>query len=617
MRQTRWLSWRSLLVLSVALLSLWSVDNVGQEVDFGSVQFVPNSVDPSSDVTVSGGVGAVFANQQVKFEFAFVRGIATKISISVIAIPVGDGQNLVRLNPTDTGPQGIALLSCETGVPGNTTLNAAASCADLALDTSIDKTLIRIGFNASSLTGNTGEFDLFAEIDVDGDTRQTADSLLRLQISGKIAVDLAIEGPVSVTPPAPRQGDRITVRFLITNRDFQNAGFINSLDFSLRVPGLSTFTPTTFLELNCTIGGQACAGLPLAIEPLERKAVEIQFVSSQLAPTQPGESYLLRIRVNEASRAQEGGNEVARSNNIFNVNFSVGLPQRNLIVTLLGGPQRLVVGEEAAFELAVTNQTPLPLSHNKLLLSLEADAASPQGDPAVAAQVAAAIKGVSFDCGPQAAAGSALTASCDDFSLFTAETRRFVVRFSTLGLVPDVNYRWVVQAAGPEAQASAADALDANLPGGEFSRKVATFFVAKGTGTGGPTSPVTPQPLSPELRPVSLQIVPSATVEVGTTLVLFSTIKNAGNRDAENVLVTFSLTREDDNAASPIEFVQFFPRLGVGLTLSVRQAFETKTLAAGRYRVRVEVRLQDPQATELDPRNNALEAFVDVVEPQQ
>jgi hypothetical protein len=116
-----------------------------------------------------------------------------------------------------------------------------------------------------------------------------------------------------------------------------------------------------------------------------------------------------------------------------------------------------------------------------------------------------------------------------------------------------------------------------------------------------------------------LNVVPSTTVERGDSLVLLSKIRNSGNLAAEDIEVVFSLTREDESGAlsEAAQAIHFFPRLGIGLTLEARQAFDTSSLSPGRYRVKVEVRLVGGGSVELDPDNNVLEAIINIVEPAE
>lgn len=575
------------LILWLAMGSLW-----GQEVDVTSVRFVPNSEDSTSNVTVSGEVGSVFVNQVVKFEFAYVRSpVTTSATVSVTADPLNDGAPIIL-----TSDQ---LLGCQTAPAGTSTFSDSRSCAGIPLG--VDKTVIRVSLNSSTLTNNVGEFDLSAEIEDDaGSLLDTADQLLRLQVLGVGAVDLSIEGPVVLQPELPKQGERITLTFFITNRDRRDSGKINSIDFSLRIPGRTDFTPTTFLELNCFVENQSCfslANTPLDVAPQTSKQVRLQFITSQLDPTAAGQTYLLRMVVNATSRGRETGTdgaEVARTNNSFDVNFTVGQPDRALILTLFGGARRFGVGETVSFELAVSNQSSLILESNALLLTLESE------DPVTRA------------FGPVATFAPACTPNpldadpgdtCAGFDLFIAETKRFSVGFSAADLTPDVFHRLTIAAAGPGGESA-----------GPFSQQTVEFIVE--------SQPTTPTPgsggiFSPELRPVDLRIVPSATVEQGTTLILFSLIKNSGNLDAKGIIVTFNVEQEGGSGSfTPLQFVHFFPRLGIGLTLEARQALETVDLAPGSYRVRVEVSLQDPGTSELDPRNNVLETLVNVVAKQ-
>jgi len=582
---------RGLKACSLAGLILWLAMGSlrGQEVDVTSVRFVPNSEDSTSNVTVSGEVGSAFVNQVVKLEFAYVKSpVTTSATVSVTADPLNDGAPIL-LTPD-------LLLGCQTAPAGTSTFSDSRSCAGIPLG--VDKTVIRVSFNSSRLTNNVGEFDLSAEIEDDaGSLLDTADQLLRLQVLGVGAVDLSIEGPVVLQPKLPKQGDRITLTFFITNRDRRDSGKINSIDFSIRIPGRTDFTPTTFLELNCFVENQSCfslASAPLEIGPLESKLATLQFISSQLDPTAMGQTYLLRMVVNATSRERESGTEaaeIARSNNIFDVNFTIGQPDRNVVLTLFGGARRFGSGETASFDLAASNQTSLILENNALLITLDSE------DPAT--RTFSPVATFSPQCTPNPLDADP-TDTCANFNLFLAETKRFSTSFSTAGLTPDVSYRLTIGVVGSDGSAA-----------GPLSRQTVEFIVE--------SSPTTPSPgtggiFAPELRPVDLRIVPSATVEQGTTLVLFSLIKNSGNLDAKSIVVTFNVEQEGGSGSfTPLQFVHFFPRLGIGLTLEARQALETTDLAPGSYRVRVEVSLQDTGASELDPRNNVLETLVNVV----
>lgn len=577
------------LILWLGMGPLW-----GQEVDVTSVRFIPNSEDSTSNVTVSGGVGSIFVNQVVKFEFAYVKSpVTSSVTVSVTADPLNDGAPII-LTPDK-------LLGCQTAPAGTSTFSDSRSCAGIPL--SVDKTVIRISFNSSELTNNVGEFDLSAEIEDDaGSLLDTADQLLRLQVLGVGAVDLAIEGPVVLQPLFPKQGDRITVNFLITNKDRRDSGKINSVDFSIRIPGRTDFTPTTFLELNCFVENQSCFSLansPLEIAPLASKRVTLQFISSQLDPTASGQAYVLRMVVNAISRGRETGTEgaeIARSNNSFDVNFTVAQPDRNLTLTLFGGARRFGPGELISFDMAVSNQTSLVVENNSLSITLQRE------DPDTRAfSRVEPFNEENYTCTPNpldADTGD----TCGNFSLFFVETKRFSLAFSSDDLSPDVFYRLTIAATGPNGES-----------GGSLSVQTVDFIVES------QPTPATPGGgvFRPELRPVDLRIVPSATVEQGVTLVLFSLIKNSGNLEAKSIQVTFNVEREStDVSFTPLQFVHFFPRLGVGLTLEARQALETKDLAPGSYRVRVHVSLQDPGTSELDPNNNVLETLINVVAKQ-
>lgn len=182
---------------TLALLSLlgWAGVMLAQELDFGSTRFVTRSEDPGSDVTVSGGVGSVFANQNVKFQFNFtvLGGIANSFTLRVVALTVpsdGSAQETIVLQPSDA--DGNQQLFCQTG-QANTDISGADSvaCIDVPLDPTINQTSVRVRFNVAELTevvgGQFGEFDLFAIVEFDnGNTLQTSDdTFLRLQVAGE------------------------------------------------------------------------------------------------------------------------------------------------------------------------------------------------------------------------------------------------------------------------------------------------------------------------------------------------------------------------------------------------------------------------------------------------
>ncbi len=576
--------WLLLALLWIGMLAVLPETTRSQEVLSGSVRFVPAGEDAESDVTVSNEVGAVFANQRVKFQFDFSRtSLISSIGVVVVASPVDQpDESPVVLDPAEA-PDGLV---CEVGVPGTGQFAAVDACDQIALDN--DVTRIRIGFNVSVLVAQNEAkvFDLTTVIAFSGGQAQT-EPALRLQIAGDVAVDLAIEGPVRLTPDPPRQGDRATLSFFVVNNDAGNPGSLNSLDFDLKPPGNGGFTAMTFLQVGCFVGGERCDRLPMTIQPQERVQVRFQFLSSQLAPTAGEERYLLRIGVNAASRLQEGLTEVSKSNNLFTVIFAVDQPERALAVELLSGPAAVRQGQEAAFAFSITNATPVPLSANRLRLTLTDE----NGE----------VVPVEFACALPEALDAA--ESCDNFSLFIAETLRAEVRVPTDGLAPDARYELTAEATGPEARVD-----------GERSARTVSFVV-RAAGDGGALPEVTE---GPELRPEELQFVPSATVPAGAKVLLSTRVKNSGNRVAEGIVIAFAFKDDATDAPFvPIGGAQFFPRLAVGKALSAHQTLNTDGLAPGRYRVRVTVSLSDPNTPELDPQNNVLEAIVNVVEPEQ
>jgi len=611
------------VILSLVLVSLMLVDNISlsqSSIDPSTARFVLNSEDTASNVTGNDEVGAVFADQQVVFEFLFINTSAaiTAINVNVSVIDINAGAQSALVLSGD-------ILRCRTGTSA-TDLSTAGSCDNIGL--AVNETLIRVSFSSSALplVNNRGEFDLFANVnDSGGDTLAQStdgDTFLRLQVSGTVAVDIAIEGPVLLDPEFPRQGERVTLSFFITNNNFQNPGSVNTLDFDVRVPGNSTnFAPTTFLELNCFIDRISCVtGLPVDIGPLERKLVQIQFITSQLPPTAVGannlnEIYQLRFQVNQSSRSQEGGNEVSRNNNEFIVAFGIDQPIRDYDILLLNAPTRITQGDLVEVGFGITNRTSLVLQNNALEFVLESQALDPDTRQPLDF---VPVDGATFVCdfNPPDVQGAFGDETCNDFDLFIAETRLFTLQFPTDMLDSDLAHRLVinVRALGDDPNNGSSLVILDDI----FASQIIDFSVAStgGTDNGGTDTP-TADPLSPELRPIELQIVPSATVEQGTSLVVVTTIKNTGNRQADNLEVTITLEPEvSDGSTGAVQFTHFFPRLGIGLSLNVRQALETQDLAAGRYRVRVEVQMQDPQAPELDPNNNVLEAIVNIVPNQ-
>ncbi len=610
------------VVLSLVLAWMLASPSITWSQSVTSPRFVLNNEDGSSNVTGTDEVGAVFADQQVVFEFTFTNTspAITGITLTVSAININD----------DTSDRTVLFgdaITCRSGAAA-ADLSASGSCQNIAVAVN-SETLIRVSFNSNNLplVNNRGEFDLFAEVvDQNGDfLAQTTDAgvFLRIQIAGTVAVDLAIEGPVLLEPEFPKQGERVTLSFFVINNNFQNPGSINTLDFDVRVPGAQTsFAPTTFLELNCFIERVSCVtGLPVDIGARERKRIQIQFITSQLPPTAEGanslnELYLLRLQVNQSSRSQEGGNEVARNNNEFIVAFGIDQPVRDFDILLLSAPTRITQGQSGEVSFGVTNRTSLVLENNALEFVLESQALDPQTRQPLDF---APVETTTFVCdfNPPDIQGAFGDETCGAFDLFIAETRLFTLQFSSDGLEPDVLYRLSInlKALGEDSN----NGTDLVLLDEIFASEIIEFSVASvgGTGTDGGTGIPSVDLLSPELRPIDLQFVPSATVEQGTSLVVVTTIKNTGNRQADDLEVTITLEPElSDGSTETVQFTHFFPRLGIGLSLEVRQALETQTLAAGRYRVRVEVQMQDPQAGELDPNNNVLEGIVNIVSNQ-
>lgn len=608
------------IALTLVLMMMFSNTSLSQSIDPSTARFVLFSEDSASNVSGSLTEGSVFADQQVVFEFIFSRGIRETVDVAVVALDVNNSNTPTVLSGNS--------ISCRIGTSAADLSAAGGTCSGLSL--TADQTLIRVSFNSSllPLEDNRGLFDLFANVVEPGSINdgnpfgtniaQTADNLLNLQVSGTIAVDVAIEGPVILDPEFPKQGERVTLTFFVTNNNFQNPGSINALDFDVRVPGASSFAPTTFLELNCFIDRVNCISLPVDIGPLERKRVQIQFITSQLPPTAEGatdlnEIYQLRARVNQASRSQEGGNETARNNNEFIVAFGIDQPVRDYDIILLSAPTRVTQGNVAEVSFGVTNRTSLVLDNNVLEFVLESQGVDPDTRQPLDFET---VDTATFICdfNPPDLTGAFGDETCSAFDLFIAETRLFTLQVPTDGLTPDLLYRLTInlKALGESpGNGNTLIVLDE-----VFASQVIEFTVSS-TGTTIPGGPPATDILSPELRPIELQIVPSATVEQGTSLVILTTIKNTGNRQADNLEVTITLEPEaSDGTTETIQFTHFFPRLGIGLSLEVRQALETQDLAAGRYRVRVEVRMQDPQTPELDPNNNVLEAIVNIVPSQ-
>lgn len=586
--------WSALGLLSLALLLALGHGSFAQEVVSGSMRFVTSEQDPDSDVTVSDAVGAVFANQRVVFQFDFARGAISAVSVSLLANAVDLEVGAIELRPDTIDENGQPVLSCAVGPAGTSELTPADTCQDVQLSDPV--TTIRLSFSVRFLNEPPGGepntariFRLVAQVTFEGETVQTPD-FLTLQIAGEVAVDLGLEGPVVLDPPAPRQGDRVTLSFFVVNNDPENAGSVNSLDFELKPPDAADFTDMAFLQLACALGGQACRRIPVSLAPGERQRVQFQFITSPLVPTAEGESYQLRITVNAASRLQEGTTELTRANNVFVVNFELAQPQRELVLNVSQAASSYTRGQEARIELSVANQTAVPLQGNRLDFSLSLD-----GEP----------QAVDFSC-TLADPLLALSETCEGFSLFIAETKAFVLTFPTEGLEPGRVYRLRLAVTGPAGQ-----------PAGERSVQELSFAI-RGTVREGEDG-VSEAPLfGPELRPEQLKIVPSATVTLGTTVVLSTTIKNSGNRVAGAFLVSFSFKPDEEGAAfAPLGAAQRFPRLGIGRAVDVRQAFDTGVLPGpGSYRIRVEVRLEDPTAPELDAQNNTLELVMNVVEAQ-
>jgi|GEM_PF-5238904 len=590
-------------------------------------------------------------------------------------------------------------------------VNIIEDCSTLTIPAAASgklETIVQLTFFTGNLPGSStasGAFELQLLATFSGRT----DAVIPIGAGEKLVFNLSpsppsvsIEGPVTLDPPLPRQGDIVTASFIVANNKASTVPF--RLTFELRQLGGADFLAMDFLRVDsncirCVVSG--------TLRGNERQRVEFKFITSALIPTfdpldatevtvtdaetvfgnggngdngtavtvsgtvealtqfdddvfvlldqgsqgriwiriagpvldsnktpiqpeairtgmiltatlaenllfegaplgrfDPAEElinpYLLRITANP---------EQTNTINQIVVGFNLREPIRQLTINAPASLATAFLGDVVSFNFSVFNDSALFLKDN--FVEAELVKLDEAGDPSALLPLDAAR------CALQPLNGQlvGLTQVCNliVFDLSPFQTTDFQLSLDTTDFEPG-RYLFRFRAGPTGTSEQTAQTLGLlNQATTSFRLEVLPNEMQNGNGnndgTGGPVR-------GPELRPTELKIVPSATVEQGRTLVLLTTIKNNGNLAAENIEVVFSLIEENDNGNGfSTEFGQFFPRLGIGLTVEARQAFETTELAPGRYRVRVEVRLQDDSNTiELDPGNNVLEAIINVVE---
>lgn len=409
-------------------------------------------------------------------------------------------------------------------------------------------------------------------------------------------VTLTLEGPVTLAPLLPRQGDIITLSLFVRNNDPSNTVPLGALDFNLRRPD-GLVLDTILLLIECLVENIPCAqggDIPAS----GRKVVTVRFVTSLLAPTGDNETY--RILIGLPAR-----DDILVDSDGFAVSFQLGEPIRDFSVTIQSpGPgfQVNAEQEEVAVRFTARNNTSLLLRGNVIVFDLKIQ--TPTEDPGVFQFVELPFDSPVLRCGvPEIfeKPDSEVEPRCE-FDANPVQQQEFEVRFDSRSL-PSGTYQLTVQVAQKDGSIPVTDNLARIL-----------FELLAPILPDDEDPPQSP-PRGPELRPIAFKFVPSTTAGQGAKVLLATTIKNSGNREARDIVVSFSLKREGSlDPFVHIGFVQRFPRLGVGLSLKVSQILDVDGLGLepGVYRIRVSVKVNDPNTQELDPQNNTLEGLITV-----
>ncbi|GEM_PF-7030233 len=419
--------------------------------------------------------------------------------------------------------------------------------------------------------------------------------------------NLSILADVRLDPAAPRQGDLLTVEFVVEND--RQAGIAAPIPISLGIRsradlalGRSDFTELIPPAIRCPglvilTGPQGiprCAlgdGLP----GNTRRTVTVQIATAFI---EPGE-YQMRIFVDPEDDIDTEADE---SDNVLLFDFTLRAPPSNL--TLEAGslaPSRLLPGQVVTVTFRVRNEGPTALEGVDVALRVRELATGEVRD-------ARDLRG--FTCGP---VGTVQPGEdrCRDLRLEGRAGVELFAQFAVEGLAFG-SYELVIRV-DPD------DEIPEEAGGGEADNELRLAFAVVEEPLPGPEE----AELRPELHPSAVRLTPSSPLPEGGTALVRATVENRGTRDAGAFRVEFALRPEAP--ASPeggtIPFQTFaertFPRLRLGNTLQVQALLDTEALGLqeGVYALRVRViALED---RELDPNNNDLIVFFSVISPPE
>ncbi len=409
--------------------------------------------------------------------------------------------------------------------------------------------------------------------------------------------NLSILAEFRLTPERPRQGDLLSVEFVVENDrqagvaapipisigirsradvELGRTDFTELVPPAIRCPGLSVVTNAQGLP-RCALGD----GLP----GNTRRTVVVEIATAFI---EPGE-YQMRIFVDPENDIDTEADE---EDNVLTFDFALLAPPRNL--TLAEGriaPTRPVLGQEVAVTFVLRNDGLTAVEGVDLAFVLVERATGLE-------RSARELPG--FTCGP---VGSVQPGEdlCGGLRLEAGGELSLFARFSTETLSLGAHELRVV--VDPENR------IREEAGGGEEDNVLLLAFTV--------VEVPPPAEAGPELHPVAVRITPSSPIAPGERALILATIENSGTQDAGAFRVEFALRREDPEDGT--EFATFraatLPRLRLGHAVDVQALLDTRDREEGTYALRVRVIPLEDQ--ELDPNNNDLIVFFTIQAPPE
>lgn len=396
--------------------------------------------------------------------------------------------------------------------------------------------------------------------------------------------NLLILAEFSLSPASPKQGDLLNVQFTIENDRLEDVNL--PIDTSILIRkrnGAGTFGPSTTLvapSLSCP----NCRGIRLASGA--RATVNAQIVTTLV---EAGD-YQMQIKV-DSSETIEEFNE---TDNTLTFDFKLGQPPRNLSI----GGARLFP------QLARPNSDPLTLNFGVTNESFAT--ASSVG-------LGLTLRQVGSEESIDLLASDASCTPEDRFAVVNATADCATI----LSIAPNqtIALRYLIGTALSPGDYELTLAVD---PTGQFEELVDSDNVVVFLFTIDENAPIVGQGpgRGPELHPTSIDLIPTSPIEQGDSILIESTIKNSGNRDATDFLVRFSYKLEDGTERTYTEIeTQSIALLKVGLSVDLKATLDTEKLglAPGFYSIKVEV--VSPSQIELDDENNSVIGFFTITQP--